>query len=64
MLSKVKEVNDCHGTKRMITMNAIQAKMQKRKQKGTKLDRSSIMMFPTNKSIDKFKEDLNKSLKV
>ena len=46
-----KEINDCHGTKRMITMNAIQSKMQKRKQKSTKVDRSSIMMFPTNRTL-------------
>lgn len=44
-------MNDSHGTKRMITMNAIQNKLQKRKLRKTKNDRPSLMMFPTNKTL-------------
>ena len=39
---KVKEFNDTQGTKGVITMNAIQSKMMKKKHKQTKIDRPSI----------------------
>ena len=41
METVVRELNDSSGTKRVVTMNVIQSKMQKRRFK-TKIDRPSI----------------------
>lgn len=46
-------------------MNAIQAKIEKRKLKRcTKVDRSSINLLSANTTLQKFKEDLQRSLKI
>lgn len=45
-------------------MNAIQSKMQKRKIKNTKQDRPSIEVLKVNETLMRFKEDLDRSLKV
>ena len=52
------------GTKKLVTMNAIQSKMQKRKIKNTKQDRPSIEVLKFNETLMRFKEDLDRSLKV
>lgn len=46
-------------------MNSVQLRMEKRRiQRCTKVDRSSITLLSANTTVQKFKEDLQKSLKI
>jgi hypothetical protein len=46
-------------------MNSVQLRMEKRRiQRCTKVDRSSITLLSASTTIQKFKEDLQKSLKI
>ena len=67
-----KERNSIHShnpksnspTKKVITLNIIQAKMKKRKFKTTRGERTSIDVLEQNTTFHKFKKELKKNLKV
>lgn len=61
----VKEASE-KGSKRMVTMNSIQSKMQRRKcrKKREMLERYSLQMYNRDQPLEDFKENLKGSLKV
>ena len=59
-----KYLNSGDGTKKLITMNNIQAKMMRRRLKNKNTHKVSLKMINPNSQINRFKEDLKKSLLV